>query len=117
MEQSAGGNVVPLRAAAARGDLAERTFLEMLQGWRNQQLARNLAFATINAREAEVRRFVADAGEYPRRWSPQVVPAAAARSVRGSRRSEPRRAQCGGHGRAVEEAARILFTASRAATL
>jgi hypothetical protein len=64
---------VPLRAVAAPDDLAERTFVEMLEGWRNQQLARNLAFATINAREAEVRRFVAEAGEYPWRWSPQLV--------------------------------------------
>jgi hypothetical protein len=68
-----GSNVVPLRAVAAPDDLAERTFVEMLEGWRNQQLARNLAFATINAREAEVRRFVAEAGEYPWRWSPQLV--------------------------------------------
>jgi integrase/recombinase XerD len=42
-----GGNVVRLRAASA-ADLAERTFEEMLEGWRNQQLARNLAFGTIN---------------------------------------------------------------------
>jgi len=73
VEQNAGSNVVPLRAVAAPDDLAERTFVEMLEGWRNQQLARNLAFATINAREAEVRRFVAEAGEYPWRWSPQLV--------------------------------------------
>ncbi len=58
MEQKGGSKVVPLRAVAA-DDLAERTFVEMLEGWRNQQLARNLAFGTINAREAEIRRFVA----------------------------------------------------------
>ena len=72
MEQKTGSNVVPLRAAAP-DDLAERPFVEMLEGWRNQQLARNLAFATIGAREAEVRRLVAEAGEYPWRWSPQLV--------------------------------------------
>jgi hypothetical protein len=64
VEQKAGSNVVPLRAAAP-DDLAERTFVEMLEGWRNQQLARNLAFATISAREAEVRRFVADTHQAP----------------------------------------------------
>ncbi len=72
MEQSGRSNVVPLRAAPDE-DLAERTFLEMLEGWRNQQLARNLAFATIAARESEIRRFVVEAGEYPWRWSPQMV--------------------------------------------
>lgn len=73
MEQAGGSNVVPMRAVAPPDDLTERTFIEMLEGWRNQQLARNLAFATINAREAEVRRFVTVAGEYPWRWSPQLV--------------------------------------------
>ncbi len=57
MEQKAGSNVVPLRAVAAPDDLAERTFVEMLEGWRNQQLVRNLAFATINAREATAVRY------------------------------------------------------------
>jgi site-specific recombinase XerD len=72
VDQGAGSNVVALRSAPD-GDLAERTFVEMLEGWRNQQLARNLAFATINAREAEIRRFVAEAGEYPWHWSAQLV--------------------------------------------
>jgi site-specific recombinase XerD len=73
MKASVTGKVVPLRAVAASDDLAERTFVEMLEGWRNQQLARNLAFATINGRQAEIRRFVSDVGEYPWRWSPQLV--------------------------------------------
>jgi hypothetical protein len=73
VEQSAGGKVLPLRGLAAPNDVGERTFMEMLQGWRNQQLARNLAFGTINGREAEIRRFVTDVGEYPWRWSPQLV--------------------------------------------
>lgn len=47
--------VVPLRAAS-EVDLSERTLEEMLVGWRNQQLARNLSFATINVREAQIRR-------------------------------------------------------------
>lgn len=45
----------------------------MLEGWRNQQLARNLAFATINGREAEVRRFMTSVGEFPWRWTAQMV--------------------------------------------
>lgn len=64
--------VVPLRAAS-EADLAERTLEEMLAGWRNQQLARNLSFATINVRDAQIRRFVADVGEYPWHWSAQMV--------------------------------------------
>jgi integrase/recombinase XerC len=64
--------VVPLRAAS-EVDLSERTLEEMLVGWRNQQLARNLSFATINVREAQIRRFVADAGEYPWCWTAQLV--------------------------------------------
>ncbi len=66
------GKVVPLRAVP-RDDLAERTLEEMLAGWRNQQLARNLSFSTINVREAQIRRFVADVGEYPWRWTAQLV--------------------------------------------
>ena len=60
-DQGVGDNVVALRPTPAT-DLADRTFDEMLQGWRNQQLARNLAFGTINDRESQIRRFVADAG-------------------------------------------------------
>jgi integrase/recombinase XerC len=72
VEPGLASNVVPLRALP-REDLDERTLDEMLLGWRNQQLARNLAFATINAREVEIRRFVAQVGEYPWRWSVQMV--------------------------------------------
>jgi len=56
--------VVMLRGAPA-SELAERTLDEMIEGWRNQQLARSLSFGTIDGREAEVRRFVTQAGEYP----------------------------------------------------
>jgi integrase/recombinase XerC len=65
-------NVVSLRQAPA-ADLADRTLEQMLEGWRNQQLARNLAFATINGREAEIRRFVAAVAAFPWRWSAQMV--------------------------------------------
>jgi integrase/recombinase XerC len=66
------GKVVALRATPEK-DLTERTLEEMFVGWRNQQLSRNLAFATINGREAEIRRFVVDGGEYPWKWSAQLV--------------------------------------------
>jgi site-specific recombinase XerD len=65
-------NVVPFRQAPV-GDLGDRTLEQMLEGWRNQQLARNLAFGTINGREAEIRRFVADIGEFPWRWTAAMV--------------------------------------------
>jgi hypothetical protein len=35
----------------------EQVFTAMLDGWRNQQLARNLAFSTINGREKAVQAF------------------------------------------------------------
>lgn len=72
VERGESGKVVRLRSV--RGDdLAERTLEEMLGGWRNQQLARNLAFATISGREAQIRRLVAESGEYPWHWSAQLV--------------------------------------------
>lgn len=51
----------------------EAAFGEMLNGWRNQQLSRNLAFSTIDAREKLVRRFVASINEYPWNWLPVHV--------------------------------------------
>ena len=48
---------------------AEQTFEAMLDGWRNQQLASNLRFATIAARESQVRRFQADTNEFPWNWT------------------------------------------------
>jgi hypothetical protein len=48
----------------------DRVMAEMLTGWRNQQLSRNLAFTTIDQREAVVRRFQRFTNEYPSTWSP-----------------------------------------------
>ncbi|MEO3876775.1 tyrosine-type recombinase/integrase [Nonomuraea sp. B12E4] len=45
----------------------------MLDGWRNQQLARNLAFGTINSREKTVRAFTRHADAFPWRWTPLMV--------------------------------------------
>ena len=48
----------------------EQVFTAMLNGWRNQQLARNLAFSTIEGREKTVRAFVRHADAFPWAWSP-----------------------------------------------
>lgn len=45
----------------------------MLDGWRNQQLSRNLSFGTIEPRQQLVDRFVRYVNEYPWRWSPAMV--------------------------------------------
>jgi integrase/recombinase XerD len=52
---------------------ADQIFDEMLEGWRNQQLSRNLAFSTIEQRLALVRGFQAAVNEYPWQWAPVHV--------------------------------------------
>lgn len=47
----------------------EQVFEAMLDGWRNQQLARNLALSTINGRERKVRAFATHADAFPWSWS------------------------------------------------
>jgi integrase/recombinase XerC len=49
----------------------EQVFEAMLDGWRNQQLARNLALSTIEKRAGRLRSFFAHAGTYPWEWAPQ----------------------------------------------
>lgn len=44
-------------------------FEAMLEGWRNQMLARNLAPATVAGRERQVRAFQAHANEFPWQWT------------------------------------------------
>ncbi|WP_026536562.1 tyrosine-type recombinase/integrase [Arthrobacter sp. H14] len=51
----------------------EHVFTEMLSGWRNQQLSRNLAHLTIEQRERLVKRFLSFTNEYPWHWSPANV--------------------------------------------
>jgi integrase/recombinase XerD len=46
---------------------------EMLEGWRNQQLCRNLQFSTVDQRIRVVRRFVDHVNEFPWRWTPALV--------------------------------------------
>jgi hypothetical protein len=43
----------------------DQVFAQMLTGWRNQQLSRNLAFGTIESRERLVTRFQEYTNEYP----------------------------------------------------
>jgi hypothetical protein len=51
----------------------EQVFSAMLGGWRNQQLARNLAFSTINGREKTVAAFARHADAFPWRWTATMV--------------------------------------------
>src|SRR3954469_17465683 len=48
----------------------EQVFEAMLTGWRNQQLARNLAFSTIEGRENAVKAFTRHADALPWQWMP-----------------------------------------------
>lgn len=52
---------------------AEQVFDAMLDGWRNQQLARNLAVGTVEGRRAMVRAFAAAANAFPWQWMPQML--------------------------------------------
>jgi len=47
----------------------EQLFEAMLEGWRNQGLARNLARSTVRARERQVRAFQSHAATFPWEWT------------------------------------------------
>jgi integrase/recombinase XerC len=51
----------------------EQVFAAMLDGWGSQQLARNLAPATVAGRQRVVRVFAGHAAAYPWAWTPQMV--------------------------------------------
>lgn len=51
----------------------EQVFEAMLSGWRDQQLSRNLALATVEDRLVLVRRFQRFTGEWPWHWRPADV--------------------------------------------
>ena len=76
----------------------EQVFAAMLEGWRAQQLARNLAPATAGRREAMVRAFAAHADAMPWRWGPQMLDEwlGELRGVKGcaGRRSGPTPRRC-----------------------
>ncbi|WP_251050732.1 hypothetical protein [Microbacterium sp. ISL-108] len=67
----------------------ESVFSEMLQGFRRQQLTRNLAFSTVENREGLIRRFATEMNEYPWAWSVDMVDEffADRRAVHGNKRS------------------------------
>lgn len=48
---------------------AEQVFEAILAGWRDQQLARNLAFSTVEVRIGQVKAFAAHAEAFPWQWS------------------------------------------------
>ena len=56
-------------------DPESSVFTAMLDGWADQQRARFLRSATIQARESVVRRFSDFTGEYPWRWHAEDVDA------------------------------------------
>ena len=51
----------------------EQVFMAMLDGWRAQQLARNLAFSTYGRRESMVRAFAGHADAMPWGWEPRMI--------------------------------------------
>lgn len=51
----------------------EQVFDAMLQGWANQQLARNLAASTVATRQGQVRGFAVHAEAFPWQWSPALA--------------------------------------------
>jgi integrase/recombinase XerC len=73
----------------------EQVFAAMLAGWRNQQLARNLAIGTVEGRERAVRAFAVHAEAFPWTWTPGQVDewCTDLRAVRGLRRSTLRNYQ------------------------
>jgi site-specific recombinase XerD len=64
-------------------------FEAMLGGWRDQQLARRLAFSTVEGREKVIRAFVRHCDALPWEWTPRLVDdwMTDLRAVRGLRRS------------------------------
>ncbi len=73
----------------------EQVFAAMLDGWRSQQLARNLALATVESRDRSVRAFATHADALPWAWTPQHVDewCTDLRAVRHLRRSTLRNYQ------------------------
>lgn len=67
----------------------EQVFAAMLDGWRDQQLARNLAVSTVDKRLGVVRMFTAHADAFPWAWRPQMLDEwlSDLRAVRGRSRS------------------------------
>ena len=77
----------------------EQVFEAMLDGWRNQQLARNLALSTIEKRAGRLQAFFAHSGAYPWEWLPQYADewfgTFGRCAVSRTRRCGPTRMRCG----------------------
>ena len=87
-----GSAVLHLAAGVPLLHPGEQVFTAMLDGWRAQQLARNLAFSTIGRRESMVRAFAGHADAMPWGWEPRMIDEwlGDMRGVRGLRRSTVR---------------------------
>ncbi len=70
---ASGGVALHLVGRAPLPHPAEQAFEAMLDGWRNQQLARALSFSTIDARQKAVRRFHVHSNEWPWLWTPVMA--------------------------------------------
>ena len=72
-----------------------QTVDEMLEGWRNQQLCRNLDHDTIAGRTRLVQRFIEHTNEFPWTWTPAMVEEffSDLRSVKRRKQSTVRRYQ------------------------
>jgi integrase/recombinase XerC len=88
----AGSSGLHLAAGVALLHPEDQVLEAMLAGWRDQQLARNLAFSTVESRAAVVRAFTDEMATYPWRWSAQLADEwfADLRAVRGLARSTVR---------------------------
>lgn len=78
----------------------EQLFAAMLDGWRNQLLARSLARSTVDSARRVVRAFADHCGTYPWLWAPQLADEwfADLRAVRHLARSTVRNYQGALHG-------------------
>ena len=82
------GRIAYLQVVSGAEESAEaRAFEAMLDGWRAQQLSRNLAFPTIDAGARVVRRFQEHTGRYPWRWTSAEFDAWMAELRDGQRRA------------------------------
>jgi site-specific recombinase XerD len=87
--QAPGAAALQLAGGAALLRPEEQVLAAMLDGWRMQQLARNLADATIGQRLAAVRAFAAHCEAFPWAWGAQMLDEwlGDLRAVSGLRRS------------------------------
>jgi site-specific recombinase XerD len=68
-----GGVPAHLVSGAVQLHPEEAVWRGMLDGWRNEQLSRGLAFSTVQQRQDTVSRFHGDLGTYPWQWTASDV--------------------------------------------